>query len=53
MGGWVAIVICACRSRSNCGINLLDSKDVSIEGNTFKGFEQNVRVNGDSTYILK
>lgn len=34
-------------------INLLDSKDVLIEGNTFKGFEQKVRVNGDSTYTLK
>jgi len=30
-----------------------DSKDVFIEGNTFKGFEQKVRVNGDSTYTLK
>jgi len=34
-------------------INLLDSKDVLVEGNTFKGFEQKVRVNGDSTYTLK
>lgn len=34
-------------------INLLDSKDVLIEGNTFKGFDQKVRVGGDSTYSLK
>lgn len=34
-------------------INLLDSKDVLVEGNTFRSFEQKVRVNGDSTYTLK
>lgn len=34
-------------------INLLDSRDVRIEGNTFKGFEQPVRVHGATTYTLK
>lgn len=34
-------------------INLLDSKDVVIEGNTFEGFDQVVRVNGDSTHVVK
>ncbi|QNA88728.1 hypothetical protein G4G28_09890 [Massilia sp. Dwa41.01b] len=40
-------------TRAPAAINLLDSKDVRIEGNTFKGFDQKVRANGDSTYTLK
>ncbi|MDP3608523.1 MAG: right-handed parallel beta-helix repeat-containing protein [Methylophilus sp.] len=32
-------------------INLLDSKDVLIEGNTIEGFENLVRENGDTSYI--
>jgi hypothetical protein len=32
-------------------INLLDSKDVVIEGNTIEGFENLVRENGDTSYI--
>lgn len=31
-------------------INLLDSKDVLIEGNTIEGFESLVRENGDTSY---
>lgn len=31
-------------------INLLDSKDVLIEGNTIEGFENLVRENGDTSY---
>jgi hypothetical protein len=31
-------------------INLLDSKDVLIEGNTIEGFENLVRANGDTSY---
>jgi hypothetical protein len=31
-------------------INLLDSKDVVIEGNTIEGFESLVRENGDTSY---
>lgn len=31
-------------------INLLDSKDVLIEGNTFEGFERLVRENGDTSF---
>lgn len=32
-------------------INLLDSKDVVIEGNTIEGFDKLVRENGDTSYI--
>lgn len=38
---------------ARAAINLLDSRDVRIEGNTFKGFEQPVRAHGATTYTLK
>lgn len=34
-------------------INLLDSKDVIIEGNTIEGFDKLVRENGDTSYTEK
>lgn len=34
-------------------INLLDSKDVLIEGNTIEGFDKIVRENGDTSYMEK
>ncbi len=40
-------------SSAPAAINLLDSSNVQIEGNSFKGFDQTVRVNGASTYVLK
>jgi len=40
-------------SSAPAAINLLDSRDVLIEANTFKGFKQPVRENGATTYTLK
>ena len=40
-------------SGARTAINLLDSRDVLIEGNTFDGFEQPVRVHGATTYTIK
>jgi len=40
-------------TKATAAINLLDSKDVVIEGNTFEGFDQVVRVNGDSTHVVR
>lgn len=40
-------------SNAPAAINLLDSRDVLIEGNTFKGFKLPVRANGATTYTMK
>jgi len=44
-GGWFA--------KAPAAINLLDSTDVVIENNTFDGFNQQVRSNGASKYIVQ
>ena len=40
-------------SKAPAAINLLDSSDVLVTGNRFKGFDKIVRVNGTSTYTQK
>jgi parallel beta helix pectate lyase-like protein len=39
--------------KAPAAINLLDSKDVLIEGNTIEGFDKLVRENGDTSYTEK
>nr|WP_255407841.1 right-handed parallel beta-helix repeat-containing protein [Collimonas sp. PA-H2] len=44
-GGWLG--------KAPAAVNLLDSTDVLIEGNTVENFDKLVRINGDSKYAEK